>query len=109
MLKFASRAVDVFDETDFYHIFCDFSDYKLPQIDNRKVCIQCKEAIKQLSSVAERGHNDPIGKVDPSSDCMCDWGYCGAHGIECETIRCADTDSGCGFLFMSSCDKQCVP
>jgi hypothetical protein len=39
-------------------------------------------------------------------DCNCSWGWCGSTD-ECEEDDCEETDFGCGFLLLGSCDKIC--
>lgn len=46
-------------------------------------------------------------KTAPSHevDCNCNWGWC--PGNDCEDSTCDETNTGCGFLLLGTCDDIC--
>lgn len=63
---------------------------------------------------AEPTLNNPTALNNPTGpgDCVCRWdSYCQAYadtlGPDCIWGGCTETESGCGFLFLSSCKGKC--
>jgi hypothetical protein len=111
-IQWAEDAVNIFDQVDFYHIFCGFEDFNISNnafSNQREICQSCIEAISKIKlNIVPRGNGDPVGPVNPNEKCKCDWGWCGQVDIDCKEIRCVETDTGCGFLLVFGCDAQCV-
>lgn len=111
-IQWAENAVNIFDQYDFYHIFCGFEDFNLSSsafTNHREICQPCIDAISRIKlNIIPRGNDDLVGPVRPDEKCKCDWGWCGQIDIDCEEIRCVETDTGCGFLWMFGCYSQCV-
>ncbi len=103
---------------DFRGIFSDLRDYEQVQFRSQG-CIDCKNVVeKQWNTtmlLVERKKNmarTNLESVPPGDElprCNCDW-TCpdGSNGVDCTTRNCETTTTGCGFLFLFSCDGKVV-
>lgn len=105
-------------KADFRGIFSDLRDYEQGRFSGGR-CLDCKAVIEQQwnstvllfeeSQNRARTNLESVPTGDELPKCNCDW-TCpdGSNGVDCTTRNCETTTTGCGFLFLFSCDGKTV-
>jgi len=92
---------------DFINMFCKLNDFSKSNNFDFIESSFAEEVKTGFDDMYESHFEIENRRAKGLPDCNCNW-TCGDHLSQYATDKCNETDSGCGFLWMSPCRKKDV-